>query len=88
MKMKVEIDYDNVSLDLNDYLHLVGIVSGDKILYEWKKKGIDGRDVVSRAQKYDPFLRHRKFDPYQRESNTINKLVSEERKVSSSFLNR
>ena len=72
-KTKFEIDYDNVSLDLNDYLHLVGIVSGDKILYEWKKKDDKGRGHVNSAEKYDPFLRHRKYDPYKRETNTINK---------------
>ena len=35
-KGDLKMEYDNVSLNLNNYLKFVRIVSGDTILYEWK----------------------------------------------------
>ena len=34
----IELEYDDITIDLNDYLELAGIVSGDRILYEWRRK--------------------------------------------------
>jgi hypothetical protein len=39
MEKLMDLNYDEATFDLNDYLEAVAIKSGDKILYEWGLKG-------------------------------------------------